>query len=407
MKKFPLQLLLSIPVVVMTIVLTISFVNIIDSKSHKIMTSKIDNITIFNKMAVPKYTPVNPETKVQTPKVKVATINDKEDGQRKRADNTKPSNIADARKQYEASGRSFGIDVSKWDGNINWPVVKQSGVEFAMIRVGYRGTETGAIMIDPYFSKNIKGALANGIHVGVYFYSVAKNEMEALEEAKVVVDQIKPYRINYPVAFDLETFNRDRLSGVSNDQLNKNAVAFLNYIKGQGYTPMHYGSKSRFGSIWNMSTLNNYKIWLAHYADKTDYRGKYNMWQYTSKGIVPGISSNVDMNIAYFKLSPNATDQAKNEDELNANSNEEVIKNTHFNAVNEEVITTANVNFRKSPTTDFDNKIYDDPIPKDTKMLRIGVSDNGWAKVIYNNITGYISNEYLTLVIEESDKIES
>ncbi len=405
MKKiFSLQLLLSIPVVVMAFVLTISCINIIDSQNNEMTTAKINN-AFPNKMAVPKYTPLKTETPV-APKAKIAPIHDKEDGQVKRVDNTKPSKIGDARKQYEASGRSFGIDVSKWQGNINWSMVKQSGVEFAMIRVGYRGTETGQIKIDPYFASNIKGALNNGIHVGVYFYSVAKNEMEALEEAKVVVDQIKPYRINYPVAFDLEDFNRYRLSGVSNAQLNKNAVAFLNYIKGKGYTPMHYGSKSRFGSVWDMGILNNYKIWLAHYTDKTNYAGKYNMWQYTSKGIVPGINGNVDMNIAYFKLSPNVADQAKSENDLSTNPNEEVIKNTHFTSVNEEVVTTANVNFRKSPTTDLDNKIYDYAIAAGTKMLRIGISDNGWAKVIYNNITGYISNEYLTLVPAETDKIE-
>ena len=344
----------------MAFVLTISCINIIDSQNNEMTTAKINN-AFPNKMAVPKYTPLKTETPV-APKAKIAPIHDKEDGQVKRVDNTKPSKIGDARKQYEA--------------------------------------------IDPYFASNIKGALNNGIHVGVYFYSVAKNEMEALEEAQVVVDQIKPYRINYPVAFDLEDFNRYRLSGVSNAQLNKNAVAFLNYIKGKGYTPMHYGSKSRFGSVWDMGILNNYKIWLAHYTDKTNYAGKYNMWQYTSKGIVPGINGNVDMNIAYFKLSPNVADQAKSENDLSTNPNEEVIKNTHFTSVNEEVVTTANVNFRKSPTTDLDNKIYDYAIAAGTKMLRIGISDNGWAKVIYNNITGYISNEYLTLVPAETDKIE-
>ena len=127
-------------------------------------------------------------------------------------------------KQYETSGTSLGIDVSKYQGNINWSKVKQDGIDFAIIRVGYRGYGTGKIVMDPYFKKNIEGALANNIHVGIYFYSVAKNEMEALEEANFTINAIKNYNITYPVAFDLEDFNRHRLAGVSYDQLNKNAI---------------------------------------------------------------------------------------------------------------------------------------------------------------------------------------
>ena len=395
MKKiFNLKALKYVPfliILILDIILSASFNAIL---SQEITYSK-PNTSLSKKFSMPTYTV---PTIQEEPVVEVAPVNDKEDiqGQNRQKDTRGNFTVNDI-KQYETSGTSLGIDVSKYQGNINWAKVKQDGIDFAIIRVGYRGYGTGKIVMDPYFKKNIEGALANNIHVGVYFYSVAKNEMEALEEANFTINAIKGYNITYPVAFDLEDFNRYRLAGVSYAQLNKNAITFLNRIQSAGYTAMHYGSKSTFGPIWNMSTLNKYKVWLAHYTDKTNYAGKYNIWQYTSNGKVNGISGRVDLNIAYFRLSTNANDQAKDDSEVSLDPNAEAIKKVTFTDVSEQVITISNADFRKSPTTELDNKISN--INIDTIITRTGTSDT-WSRVTYQGQTGYILNSQLKIYEE-------
>lgn len=254
------------------------------------------------------------DKKIEIPKIQVAQVNDKEDIQNKMSDNSTSSSVAEkitaeeAVQKYENSGTSIGIDVSKWQGYIDWKRVKESGIEFAMIRVGYRGSSVGNIVMDPYFEQNIKGAIANDIYVGIYFFSMATTEEEAIQEAAWTVEVIKKYRITYPVAYDFESFGQGRVAEVSQEQMNNNAVAFLNYIKSSGYDAMMYGSKNAFNIRWTMSKFSNFKIWLAHYTETTDYTGRYNLWQHTSKGSVDGINGNVDMNIAYFKYSDTKED---------------------------------------------------------------------------------------------------
>ena len=140
--------------------------------------------------------------------IKKAQVNDKEDAEKKYSDasisKAKYSNIEEAKSLYETSGTSIGIDVSKWNYNIDWKKVANSGVEFAIIRCGYRGYGSGEILMDPFFEQNINGALKNGIKVGVYFFSAAINEQEAQEEARWVINVIKKYRITYPVVYDFE-----------------------------------------------------------------------------------------------------------------------------------------------------------------------------------------------------------
>lgn len=251
------------------------------------------------------------DKEIEIPKVEVAKVNDKEDIQNKVTDNSISSSKADkitveeVVQKNENKETTIGIDVSKWQGYIDWKKVKNNGIEFAMIRIGYRGSTEGKIYMDPYFEQNIKGALDNGINVGIYFFSMAITEEEAIQEAAWTVDIIKKYKITYPVAYDFESFGQDRVATISKEQMNNNAVAFLSYIKTNGYDAMMYGSKNAFNTKWTMSKFSNFKIWLAHYTEQTDYSGRYNMWQHTSKGIVDGINGNVDMNIAYFKNSNN------------------------------------------------------------------------------------------------------
>lgn len=240
------------------------------------------------------------EKTVVIPESTVAPVNSVEDAEKDKKTGGEEVSQEEVETMFENIGKkSMGIDVSAHQGVINWAKVKESGVEFAMIRVGFRGYTEGKIYEDKYFKSNINGAIANGIRVGIYFYSAAINETEALEEAAWVVNKIAPYNITYPVVYDFEDFNRNRCINVSGKEATENALLFLNYVKSSGYEPMMYANKN---DITNKMSRNSFscKFWLAHYTEQTDYKGSFNMWQYTSKGSVPGISGNVDMDIAYF-----------------------------------------------------------------------------------------------------------
>jgi len=218
-------------------------------------------------------------------------------------------NISDIISKFGNENTSIGIDVSYHQGNIDWKKVSESGVKFAMIRCGFRGYGAkGTLVEDVKFKEYIKGALDNGIKVGVYFYSMALNEEEALQEAKMTVDLIKNYNVTYPVAYDFESFtNRDgyRTNDLSHEQINKNAQVFLKYVKSCGYTGTLYGSTSYLNDIWNMKAFSEYDTWVAHYGvNKPTYNGNYQMWQYTETAVVPGINDNkvdVDIDYYYFK----------------------------------------------------------------------------------------------------------
>ena len=199
-----------------------------------------------------------------------------------------------------------GIDVSVYQGNIDWKAVKESGVDFAMIRVGYRGWGTGRIVYDSNYKYNLENALKNGIKCGVYFYTQAINEAEAREEADFIIDAIKQYNITYPVVIDSEestTAKIGRADKLSVEERTRICDAFCKRVEERGYTGMIYASKYWFHFNLDMKKLSGYKIWLAHYTgspeNKTDYNGKYDIWQYTSKGNISGISGNVDLNIIF------------------------------------------------------------------------------------------------------------
>lgn len=242
------------------------------------------------------------------------------------------ANIINTLEVEELSKTTRGIDVSGWQGNINWEKVKASGVEFAMIRIGTRKLISGEIVEDSYFEQNIKGANEANVPVGVYFYSTAKNELEVLEEATYVLNKIKNYKITYPVAYDLESFGENRLKGVSDERINYNALIFLNYLKSHGYQGMLYGNKTALTYHWDLSRFEEYKIWLAHYIEETDYEGRYDMWQYTDAGEIDGIYGYLDLNIANFAYQevekivetpkPEIEEEEKTEDNTASNSSD-------------------------------------------------------------------------------------
>jgi len=221
--------------------------------------------------------------------VKKAPVSTKDDGQKQKTGGDAVS-AEQAVQQFENEGQSVGIDVSYHNGTINWGAVRDSGIEFAMIRVGYRGNSIGVITEDVQFKRNISEAIKHGIKVGIYFYSTAISEQEALEEAAWVVSVIKTYAITYPVVYDFEDFGRYRCGGVDGAVATRNAVAFLDYVANAGYTPMMYACKNDINTRFSKSALSKYKFWLAHYTSRTDYAGSYHMWQYTSSGSVPGIA---------------------------------------------------------------------------------------------------------------------
>ena len=194
-----------------------------------------------------------------------------------------------------------GVDVSKYQGNIDWNQVKAAGYEFAIIRVGYRGYGSGALVEDSHFRQNIQGATAAGLQVGLYFYSQAINEEEAVEEASMVLRLCSGYRLDYPVYFDTEKVAGDtgRADSLSRAERTACAVAFCETIRNAGYTAGVYSYASWFYNQLNMSNFGNYQIWIAQYRDVLDFSGRYNMWQYASDGCVPGISKLCDLNIAY------------------------------------------------------------------------------------------------------------
>lgn len=195
----------------------------------------------------------------------------------------------------------IGIDVSKYQGDINWKKVKASGVEYAVIRVGYRGYGTGKIMLDEAFEANVKGALSNDIKVGVYFYSQAVTVEEAVEEAEAVIEAIKPYNITYPVVYDFEEVydEESRTKDLTADEITDMTIAFCDRVEEAGYKPMIYANIKWFMAKLDITRLEKYDKWFAQYFRQPFYPYSFQMWQYTGKGKVDGIEGDVDLNICF------------------------------------------------------------------------------------------------------------
>ena len=197
---------------------------------------------------------------------------------------------------HKDENTEIGIDVSKWQGDIDFKKVKDAGATFVMIRVGSQQGVEGEYILDPYFKQNIENALANDLKVGVYFYSYANSKKEAVKQADWVLDQIKDYEITLPIAFDWECYNSFNQMELSLFGLNEVAESFLEKIEDKGYDGMLYGSKNYLNSIWK---YHDYDVWLAHYTDQTDYDSHYVMWQLCQDGRIDGINTAVDINVLY------------------------------------------------------------------------------------------------------------
>lgn len=198
----------------------------------------------------------------------------------------------------------FGIDVSSHNREVDWALMKQAGVEFAMIRVGYRGYTEGSLNLDSRFRQNVEGALAQGIEVGVYFFSQAVNAEEAAEEAKFVIEAIHGYDITWPVVYDMELYGGEtgaRADGLTPEERTRCAAVFLENIKNAGYTPMMYASTYTYDRLFVPAELTSYPFWVAQYDGLCEYPYEYAMWQYSDAGNARGIPGGVDLNIAFVK----------------------------------------------------------------------------------------------------------
>ena len=225
-----------------------------------------------------------------------------------------PKNPYDKNKFVSESGKMryddgkytsrLGVDVSEHQGDINWQEVKNSGIDFAFIRIGYRGYgESGIIKADAKFDDNIAKAKAAGIDVGVYFFSQAINEDEAREEARFVLEHLQGRELDLPIVYDPENILDDvaRTDNVTPEQFTKNTIAFNEEIKAAGYKPVIYSNMLWEAFQLDMTKLQEYPVWYADYEPKPQTPYDFIIWQYSEKSTVPGISGIADMNIQILK----------------------------------------------------------------------------------------------------------
>ena len=213
-------------------------------------------------------------------------------------------------KRYIENGRKtsyVGVDISKHTGKIYFPSLKAAGVDYVMIRLGSRGYSTGQITLDENFKENIEGAIEAQLDVGVYFYSQAISQDEAVQEANFVVQNLEPYRgkVKYPVAFNMGFVSNDksRIEGLSREDKTAVTVSFLEGVKAAGYVPMVYGDKEWLLKEVDLTKLQDFDVWLSQEEDIPDYPYLYSMWQYDTDGVLNGIDGGADLNICFVGYS--------------------------------------------------------------------------------------------------------
>lgn len=202
----------------------------------------------------------------------------------------------DAKAHFGLDKIKYGIDVSSWQGDIDFAKLKAANVDFAFVRVGSTWGKDGEYFLDSKFERNMKGFNEVGIPVGAYFYSYATNEEEAREEAEWIIEHLKNYKVDLPIAFDFEDWGRYNHYKMSLYRLNRNAEVFMETLSKAGYEGMLYGSASYLNKVWN---TDDKTIWGAHYTKSADYRGKYKYWQFSASGKVDGINGDVDLDLMY------------------------------------------------------------------------------------------------------------
>lgn len=209
------------------------------------------------------------------------------------------------KKQNTAFGKDedvlYGIDVSSVNGEIDWKKVYDSGIRFVMLRAGYRGAVSGDIVLDKSFVANAKNALRNGLDVGAYFFSQAKTDVEAVEEASALLEIVSDVNLTYPLVFRCDQAGGlGRADGISSEARTKVAKAFCETIKNEGFTPCVYASTAWLSTNLEVDNLSDYLLWMAEYKKTPSYNDYFDLWQYASKGTVSGIEGYVNLDISYI-----------------------------------------------------------------------------------------------------------
>lgn len=206
--------------------------------------------------------------------------------------------IEEVIREHKTAQTKIGIDVSQWQGEIDWARVKKSGIEFAFVRIGYQVGYDGEYVLDPYFYANIDGAEAAGLPVGIYFYSYARNVEQAKDQAEWILEKLGDRKAELGIAFDWENWGGFNEAGMSFYTINKVAETFIDVVEETGRDGWLYGSKVYLERIWKPE---NKRIWLAQYYDRVTYDGEYEIWQMSNTGRVPGIDGDVDLDIMYLE----------------------------------------------------------------------------------------------------------
>ncbi len=298
---------------------------------------------------------------------------------------------------------SLGIDVSKWQGIIDYEKVRESGIEFVMVRVGYRTAKDGKITADENAAYNLQKAGEAGLFLGAYFYSSAITEEEAKEEADFVADFVARYSITYPIAYDCEGYmdadSRNFLMPA--EERTQIAIAFLDEIRARGYDPMFYASKGEMegADAWNVSQMEEHgKVWVAQYPEKpypqtkkSSYGGTHAMWQYSDNGHVEGMKTGADVNLAYlrFDAAKAPKDPTPPEKAWPGTDSE-----MQFAECHESVTAKIQTNLRTWPGTDIGEIVH--VLENGEEAIRTGTSDKGWSRVEWQGQVLYAVTSYLT-----------
>ncbi|MBE6712917.1 MAG: hypothetical protein E7580_05280 [Ruminococcaceae bacterium] len=331
--------------------------------------------------------------RVQAPppsKENLGEVSEKKQSEKETKEPVAPAPEEKKREPFSKTPLMKGIDVSKWQGKPDWKKIAASGVEFAMIRIGYHGS-SGSFGLDPSADHNLKGAAENGVLAGIYFYSLAKNTSEAEAEALWVLERAGEYEISLPVVIDYEMMEND--ASASAAERTEIALTFLRIVQGAGYDGMLYVPINELNDpkLWEKDRiLEEYMIWGADYgipdAEHPDSETNFAMWQYSDHGRVSGISGNVDLNFAYFTAKPQ---KAKYDCLLS----EAVTEHGQiFTPAKEYVTAKIRVNLRKSPSVE--GELVAD-LKKGEYLLRVADGADGWSRLDYKGQTVYAVTSYL------------
>ena len=309
-------------------------------------------------------------------------------------------------KVKETDEVTFGVDVARYQGTIDWPQVASSGMDFVMVRLGYRSLVDGLITEDTNAAYNLQQAGKAGLKLGAYFFSTAITVEEAIEEANWVADYLAPYAITYPVAYNCEGFGdpQNRQYVLSKTERTDIALAFLKQIEKRGYEAMFYASKNEMtdDAKWEVSRIDpDYKIWVAQYpeksypeTEKSSYEGIHHMWQYTRSGILPGIPEGVDVDIAYFGY--DGTEEAVSDETAPpAEADPEALM--PFEDADDYVTSKSETNLRSIPSQGDDAEVL--YILKSGEVAkRTGISNSGWSRLEFEGKTYYAVTSLLAEV---------